>query len=112
MTGNIIAMNNKYSIIKTTFPDKESAKKTARLLVENRLAACVQMLPVESVYSWKGEVCEENEVMLLIKSKSDLYGKIEAAIRENHSYEVPEIVQIPITGGLPEYLNWIEECTE
>ena len=70
------------------------------------------MLPVESVYSWKGEVCEGNEVMLLIKSKADLYGKIEAVIRENHTYEVPEILQIPITGGLPKYLNWIEECTE
>lgn len=105
-------MNNGYSIIISTFPDKDTAKKTAKLLVEQRLAACVQMFPIESVYFWKGEICEDGEVMLIIKSKTALFDKIAAAIRGIHSYEVPEIVQVPITDGLPEYLQWIDGCTE
>ena len=105
-------MNNEYSVIKATCPDKDSAKKIAKLLVEQRLAACVQMFPIESVYLWKDEVCDENEVMLFIKSRTALFDVISAAIKENHSYEVPEIIQIPITDGLPEYLNWLGECTE
>jgi len=105
-------MQNKYSITITTYPNKESAKHTARFLVEDRLAACVQLFPVESVYSWKGEICDENEVMLFIKSKTVLFDKISAAIKESHTYEVPEIVQIQIGDGLLEYLNWIGECTK
>jgi periplasmic divalent cation tolerance protein len=100
-----------YIIITTTFPHQDSAKAAAKLLVEKRLAACVQLLPINSVYSWQGEVCDENEVLLLIKSRAALFGEISAAIKEIHTYEVPQIVQIPITDGLPEYLKWIEEST-
>ena len=99
-------MNTDYSIITATYPDKESAKRTAKLLVEQRLAACVQIFPIESVYLWQGEICDECEVMLLVKSRVALFDKIVAVIRENHSYEVPEIAQVPITDGLPEYLKW------
>ena len=105
-------MNNEYSLFITTFADKESAKKTAGLLVEKRLAACVQLFPIESVYLWKDDIYDENEVILFIKSKTMLFDKITAAVKENHSYEVPEIIQIPITDGLPEYLRWIDDCTE
>ena len=105
-------MNNDYSIIITTFADKDSAKKTAKLLIERRLAACVQMFPIESVYLWKNEICDENETVLFLKSKTALFDNITAEIREIHTYEVPEIIQIPITGGLPEYLKWIDDCTE
>ena len=100
-----------YSVIITTCPDKDSAKGIARRLVERRLAACVQMLPIESVYRWDSEICDDSEVMLLIKSRTMLYDRIAAAIRENHAYEVPEIIQIPITDGLPAYLRWIDDCT-
>ena len=100
-----------YSVIITTCPDKDSAKGIARHLVERRLAACVQMLPIESVYRWDSEICDDSEVMLLIKSRTMLYDRIAAAIRENHAYEVPEIIQIPITDGLPAYLRWIDDCT-
>jgi len=95
------------SIIIATAANKDSAKKIARLLVEKRLAACAQMFPIESVYLWQGEICEDSETALLIKSKTALFGEIKAAIKEAHSYEVPEIIQIPITNGLPEYLKWI-----
>ena len=96
-----------FSIIISTFGDKTAAKEAARLLIEKQLAACVQILPIESVYSWKGEICEDAEFLLFIKSKTALYEKVAALIKENHSYEVPEIVQIPITDGLPEYLSWL-----
>ena len=102
-------MSNEYSITITTFPNKDTAKPIAKLLVENRFAACVQIFPIESVYIWQDKVCDENEVMLFIKSKTELFEKISALIKENHTYEVPEIIQVPITGGLPEYLKWIED---
>ena len=105
-------MKEEYVIIITNYPDKDSAKCIARLLVEQRLAACAQMFPIESVYAWKEEIYNEQEVMLFIKSKGTLYDKIAKTIRENHSYEVPEIVQIPIVNGLPEYLRWIADNTE
>jgi len=103
-------MKNDYSIIITTYPDKNVAKTTAKLLVEKRLAACVQMFPIESVYLWQGEIADENETALFIKSKTVLFDRIAAAIKENHTYDVPEIIQIPIAGGLPEYLEWIDGC--
>ncbi|MDR0197102.1 MAG: divalent-cation tolerance protein CutA [Oscillospiraceae bacterium] len=100
------------SIILTTYPDKASARKIAKLLVEKRLAACVQLFPIESVYSWKNEICEEKETMLFIKSRTELFGEISAAIKENHYHKVPEIVRVPIADGLPDYLKWIGECVE
>ena len=103
--------DDRYSIIISTFPNKDSAKAVAELLVESRLAACVQLLPIESIYIWQDKVCDENEVMLLIKSKTEQFDKISAVIRENHTYEVPEIIKILITDGLPEYLKWIEDTS-
>ena len=105
-------MKKEYSTIITTCPDKNSAKKIANLLVENRLVACVQMFPIESVYRWKNEICNENEIVLFMKSKPEMFDKIVATIKENHTYEVPEIIQVPITDGWTEYLKWIGDCTE
>jgi periplasmic divalent cation tolerance protein len=101
-----------YALITATFPDENSAKSTAKLLVERRLAACAQLFPIESIYSWQGKICDENEVMLLIKSQTALFDEIAATIKENHSYEVPEIVQIPLTDGWPDYLQWLEDSTK
>ena len=100
-----------FSLIITTTANKESAKEIARLLVEKKLAACGQIFPIESLYFWQGKICEENETMLFIKSRTALFEEIKTAIKENHSYEVPEIIQIPIKDGLPEYLKWIDDCT-
>jgi len=102
---------NEYSIIITTAANKESAQKIAKLLIEKRLAACVQMFPIESVYFWQDKICEEKEITLFIKSKTSLFDDISYAIKTNHEYEVPEIIQIPVTNGLPEYLKWIDGCT-
>ena len=103
-------MKTDHSIIITTCADKESAKAMARLLVEKRLAACVQMMPIESIYMWRGELCDDSETALLIKSKTALFDEIALAIQEAHAYELPEIIQVPITSGLPEYLKWIDDC--
>lgn len=103
---------SEYSIIIATAGDRETAQKIAGLLVEKKLAACAQLFPIESVYSWQGKICKENETMLFIKSQTALFGEIKTAIRETHPYEVPEIIQVPITDGLPEYLNWIADCTQ
>ena len=102
---------NEYVMVITTCGEKETAKSIAKLLVEKRLAACVQMLPIESVYLWEGNVCDDNEIALLIKAKTMMFDKIAETIKKNHNCEVPEIIQIPITDGLPEYLKWIDECT-
>jgi periplasmic divalent cation tolerance protein len=72
----------------------------------------VQIFPIESVYIWQNKIYDENEIMMLIKSKTELFDKISVEIKENHSYEVPEIIQIPINNGLPEYLKWIENWVE
>lgn len=88
----------------------EAAKSIARTLVESKLAACVNIVPqITSIYSWKGEIVEDNEFLLIIKSKLEAYGKLESEIKELHSYEVPEIIAFDINKGLPEYLRWIEE---
>jgi periplasmic divalent cation tolerance protein len=97
-----------YTIITTTYPDKDSVKTAAKILIEKKLAACVQLLPINSIYSWQGKICEESEVMLLIKTRTALFNEVAEAIKANHSYEVPEIVQIPIIGGSDEYLRWID----
>ncbi|GBF22605.1 periplasmic divalent cation tolerance protein [Candidatus Gastranaerophilus sp. (ex Termes propinquus)] len=99
-----------YSIITTTAPSKDVAKEIAKMLVERRLAACVQMFPIESVYLWRGEICEEGEVALFIKSKTDMFEKIEAAIVESHPYEVPEIVAVSLDRGSEAYFGWIGGC--
>ena len=102
-------MTDDYSMIISTFPDIESAKKTSKMLVEKKLVACAQMFPIHSVYTWQGKVCEDDEVTLIIKSKSALFDNIAATIRDNHTYEVPEIIQLPITAGLQDYLLWIDD---
>jgi len=94
----------------TTCPDKEMAAKIANHLVEKRLAACVQLCPIESVYLWQGDICREDEITLVIKSKASLFDQVRTEIQAHHSYQVPEIIQVPITDGLTSYLRWIDDC--
>ncbi len=98
-------------LVSIAAPDGETALRLARLLVEERLAACVQLIdPIRSVYRWKGEVKEEAEVLLLAKSSQELVPRIQEFLRREHPYELPELAAVPITGGSPEYLEWIREC--
>lgn len=99
-------------LVVTNLPDRASAEKLAALLIERRLAACVNVLaPCDSVYRWRGEIQRDAEHPLLIKTAEDRYAELEALIRANHPYELPEIIAVPITQGLPAYLQWIESET-
>jgi len=101
-----------YCVILTTCSNREEAERLARLLVESRLAACVQMTGVTSFYEWDGALNRDDEQLLLIKAPSASYGKIEEFISRNHSYDVPEIIRVPVTAGSEAYLNWIDAVTE
>jgi periplasmic divalent cation tolerance protein len=99
-------------LVVTSLPDRESAEKLAALLIERRLAACVNILaPCASVYRWQGEIQHDEEHPLLIKTVQDRYAELEASIRANHPYELPEIIAVPIADGLPAYLQWVESET-
>ncbi|RTR30924.1 divalent-cation tolerance protein CutA [Deinococcus radiophilus] len=89
----------------------EAAQALARALVQERLAACVQALPVQSVYRWEGEVQEAAEVVLLIKTVGERYTDLERRVCELHPYEVPEIVALPVDRMLPAYQSWLMEQT-
>src|SRR5574343_2026881 len=95
-------------LVITNCPDEETANRIALAVVEEKLAACVHILPrVQSIYRWQGAVESAVEVPLLIKTTAAAYPALEAAIRERHPYEVPEIIALPITAGLPAYVNWL-----
>ena len=100
-----------YCVVMTTCASTEEADGLASGLIEERLAACVQITAVTSCYEWKGSVNRDSEQLLLIKAKAELYPRIEEFITRNHTYEVPEIVQIPIQQGLTNYLRWIDEVS-
>ena len=96
-------------LILTTLPDVESARSLARALVEDRLCACVSIgAPVESMYHWQGAIETAREVPVTLKTRGDRFDDVAAAIRSRHPYELPEIVAVPISDGLPAYLAWID----
>ena len=95
-------------VVLCTFPDLDQARQIGAALVERQVAACVNLLPgVESIYRWEGKVERAGEVLAVIKTTH--YPELEAAIRELHPYEVPEILALPIVAGLAEYLKWMGE---
>ena len=95
--------------IVTTTRSKEEAEKIAQEVVEKRVAGCVQVFgPVTSTYWWKEKIEKAEEWICLIKSRIDLYEELESAIRSVHSYEVPEIIVLPIEAGYPSYLKWLD----
>lgn len=104
-------MKEKYCLVITTYADEENGKKIIDALLSQRLAACVQMMPIQSFYHWQGKIANDQEKLLLIKSKASLYSEIEATILRYHTYETPEIIQVPINTGFAGYLHWLgEEC--
>lgn len=104
-------MPESYCVVLITTGAREEAETLAELLVTRKLAACVQISAISSFYAWNGEVHKDQEHLLMIKTRSACFDALQAAILENHSYEVPEIVQIPIQRGLPAYLDWVSENT-
>ncbi|HVV28332.1 MAG TPA: divalent-cation tolerance protein CutA [Rhizomicrobium sp.] len=98
-----------YGVLMTTMPSREEAGTLARLLTDEKLAACVQLLPIESFYVWQGETRNEAEILLLVKTRTALFGPLIARIKAVHPYTVPEIVALPFAAGFPGYLAWIGE---
>jgi periplasmic divalent cation tolerance protein len=102
---------NEACVVLTTTDSEEEAGRIARGLVEARLAACVQRLPIGSVYSWQGAVEETGEILLLVKTTVGRYAELEAWIAANHSYEVPEIVMLRADRAAAGYLAWLTGAT-
>ncbi len=99
-------------LVFTNLPDRAAAQKLAEALVANRVAACVNILaPCESVYRWKNDLQHDEEHPVLIKTTAERYAALEAAIREVHPYELPEIIAVPVERGLPAYLAWVASET-
>ncbi|NOZ22715.1 MAG: divalent-cation tolerance protein CutA [Planctomycetes bacterium] len=95
-----------------TAPSSEEAAKIARAVVDERLAACGNITQsIRSIYRWEGKVCDDEEVLLIMKTRRDLFDRLAARVKELHSYEVPEIIALPIVAGSEPYLKWIDGQT-
>ena len=104
-----MSYTTEYCIVLTTCETTDEAHKLASGLIKERLAACVQLSAITSYYEWNSKLTTGHQQLLFIKTRTSLYKRIESFITGHHSYEVPEIVQIPIRQGLTGYLNWIDE---
>lgn len=106
-------MMNGFIQVMTTVETKEQAQSIARHLVEEKLAACVQITGATfSTYRWAGKIETAREYLCLIKTREDLFARVESAIKKLHSYETPEIIAVPIVNGSKEYLKWLDESLE
>jgi periplasmic divalent cation tolerance protein len=101
--------DDSYAMVMTTCADEDEGVRIADALLDEGLAACVQMLPISSRYFWEGKRCASAETLLLIKCRRDAYASIEQTILNHHSYELPEILMTPINAGYPKYLEWIDK---
>lgn len=97
----------KFIIIKTTYPNLKSAKNLAKILLSEKLAACIQFTKIETNYSWQNKIIEEKEALVTIKTNQKLYKKIEKIIVKNHEYKIPQILSFEIKNGYEPYLEWI-----
>jgi len=106
-----VSQASAFGVMLSTTPTREEAQKIARQLIDEQLAACVQLLPIESFYAWQGKTQNEAEVLLLIKTRTALFDAVIARIKQVHSYTVPEIVALPFAAGFSGYLDWIDDVT-
>jgi periplasmic divalent cation tolerance protein len=101
----------KYIQVFTSAGNKKDAERIAGILIEKKLAGCVQIVPAESRYRWKGKIEKSREYLCIIKSRQALYKKIEKVIKANHPYETPEIISVTVSDGSADYINWLEKET-
>jgi len=100
-----------YCLVYITTKDEAEARKIGRALVEEKLAACVNIHPIQSIFRWQGEVRQENEVAMLVKTRTELASEVISRVKELHSYEVPCIVTLPIEKANPDFLEWLSQST-
>ncbi len=97
-----------YVVVFMTASDKKEALKIVRRLLNERLIACANIVgPVSSLFWWEGKIDEASEFLVIMKSRKDLFKRLSERVKETHSYEVPEVLELPITEGLPSYLEWM-----
>lgn len=100
-------------IVLCTVPDQATGETLGRHLVAERLAACVNLVPgLTSIYRWQGKVQQDAELLLVIKTRQDRFNALSAAIRARHPYELPEIIAVPLSDGLPAYLDWLNQSLD
>ncbi|MCJ7533366.1 MAG: divalent-cation tolerance protein CutA [Anaerolineales bacterium] len=101
-------------VVLITAPSKEVGKQIARVLLEQELAACVNIISsIDSIYTWEGKICNDEEVLLVVKSRAELFeNQLVPAVQAIHPYRVPEIIALPIKMGAKSYLDWIEAVTK
>lgn len=97
----------KFACVVTTVNTLAAARKLAQKILKARLAACVQLIPMESHYVWKGRSERASEIQIVMKTRADAFKKIETFVKKNHPYETPELIQIPIPRGAKSYFDWI-----
>lgn len=103
-------MRDDFLVVLMTTSTREEAERIAEELVNRRLAGCVTLVPqVESVYRWQGELCRDQEVVLIVKTHRDRFDELRATVTAMHSYQVPEIIALPIVAGAESYLAWLQE---
>ena len=106
-------MTTEFIIVFVTAPDEAAAVKISEAIVGERLAACVNIIPsVRSIYRWQGRLEDEQEVLMIVKTKKSLFERLQGRVKELHSYTVPEIIGVPVTEGSKEYLDWLGQETD
>jgi periplasmic divalent cation tolerance protein len=100
---------NDHLVVLVTASSSAQARRIARRLLQSKLAACVNMIPVESMFLWKGEIQEEEEVLMVIKTRSEAFDELMNAVKSMHTYDTPEIIGMPVVMGSREYLKWIDD---
>ncbi|MCG3112490.1 MAG: divalent-cation tolerance protein CutA [Candidatus Manganitrophus sp. SB1] len=100
-------------VVLMTTSSKEEGEKIGRALVEMKLAACANIFsPISSIFSWEGKICQEQEALVILKSRRECFARLAEEVKRRHSYSVPEIIALPLVEGSSDYLNWIRENTQ
>ncbi len=105
-------MKNKFITIETTYPNQKQAKNLAQILLDKKLAACIQFIKIESMYFWDKKIQNDSEILVRIKTKNSLFLEVEKIIKKHHSYENPQIISTQMNQGSEQYLNWIDLNTK
>lgn len=109
--GGVEAAEARYCVVMTTIGSDDEARALCRSLVEAGLVACAQRVPIQSLYRWEGELVEDPETLVLLKTRRARSPEVMAALQAQHPHDVPEVIEVPVTAGWPPYLRWVDEQT-